>query len=67
MSEVVVNVKGMTCGHCEGKVTKELLAVPGITTVVASAEKANVVITSDTQISSEAIEFAIRAAGYSVI
>jgi len=35
--------------------------------VVASAEKAQAIITSDLEISGDAIETAVRAAGYSLV
>jgi len=57
----------MTCGHCEGRVSKEILAIPGVTGVVASAEKANAVLTSDSEISQDSIMRAVQAAGYSVL
>jgi copper chaperone CopZ len=61
------DIKGMTCGHCEGRVTSEILSIPGVIGVIASAEKANVTIESDGEISQESIEFAIGRAGYSVV
>jgi copper chaperone CopZ len=61
------DIKGMTCGHCEGRVTSEILSIPGVIEVIASAEKANVTIESDGEISQESIEFAIGRAGYSVV
>ena len=67
MSEKTVAIKGMTCGHCEGRVSAELMAIPGVIGVVASAEKANAIINSDSEISKDAIERAVQAAGYSVI
>lgn len=67
MSEQIVKIKGMTCGHCEGRVTKELLSISGVSSVVASAEKATAVITSDQQLTSAQIDSAVAAAGYSVI
>ena len=67
MIEQTVNIKGMTCGHCEGRVTQELLAIPGVRAVIASAEKGNAQITVEGEISTDQIEFAVRAAGYSVI
>ena len=67
MTEQVVSIKGMTCGHCEGRVSKEILAIPGVTGVVASAEKANAVITSDSEIPQDLIMRAVQAAGYSVL
>ena len=59
-------IKGMTCGHCEGRVTSEILTIPGVTEVIASAEKANVIVESDAEISHESIEHAVQRAGYSV-
>ncbi|MCF8552805.1 MAG: cation transporter [Candidatus Planktophila sp.] len=67
MAEKTVNVKGMTCGHCEGRVSAEILAIPGVTGVTVSAEKARAVITSDSEISGDAIESAVQAAGYSLV
>jgi copper chaperone len=67
MAEKTVQIKGMTCGHCEGRVSKEILAIPGVASVVVSAEKAQAIITSDLEISGEAIESAVKSAGYSLV
>jgi len=61
-----IEIKGMTCGHCEGRVTNEILTIPGVTKVIASAEKATAVIESSSDISDESIEIAVRNAGYTV-
>ena len=66
MSEQVISIKGMTCGHCEGRVTSELLKIPGVTAVVASAEKANATISADAPLDAQMIDSAVRQAGYSV-
>jgi copper chaperone CopZ len=66
VSEKTVQIKGMTCGHCEGRVSAEILAIPGVASVVVSAEKAQATITSDLEISGDAIESAIKKAGYSL-
>jgi copper chaperone CopZ len=60
-------IKGMTCGHCEGRVTSEILTIPGVTEVIASAEKANVMVESEAEISQESIQIAVQRACYSVI
>ena len=39
----------------------------GVTGVTVSAEKAHAVITSDSEISGDAIESAVQAAGYSLV
>jgi copper chaperone len=67
MAEKIVAIKGMTCGHCEGRVNAEIMAIPGVVAVLASAEKAQAIITSDIEISGDAIKTAVRAAGYSVL
>jgi copper chaperone CopZ len=67
MSEKTVAIKGMTCGHCEGRVNKEIMAIPGVIGVVVSAEKAHAIITSELEISGDAIESAVQAAGYSLL
>ena len=64
MSSTTISIKGMTCGHCEGRVTAELKKIDGVTEVVASAESANAVITSATEIATASIEKAIVDAGY---
>ena len=64
MSTTTIAIKGMTCGHCEGRVTNELKKIDGVTEVVASAESANAVITSTAEIAAASIEKAIVDAGY---
>jgi len=64
LSSTTISIKGMTCGHCEGRVTAELKKIDGVTEVVASAESANAVITSATEIAAASIEKAIVDAGY---
>jgi copper chaperone CopZ len=67
MADKTVEIKGMTCGHCEGRVNAEIMAIPGVLGVVVSAEKANAIITSELEISADAIENAVQAAGYSLL
>ena len=67
MSEKTVAIKGMTCGRCEGRVNTEIMAIPGVIGVVVSAEKAHAIITSESEISGDAIESAVQAAGYSLL
>jgi copper chaperone CopZ len=43
------------------------MAIPGVIGVVVSAEKAQAIITSESEISGDAIESAVRAAGYSLL
>lgn len=67
MSEQVIKIEGMTCGHCEGRVTTELMKIAGVTQVVASSADAKATITADSEIDAQAIDSAVREAGYSVV
>ncbi|WP_086575179.1 heavy-metal-associated domain-containing protein, partial [Streptomyces alboverticillatus] len=42
----VYKVTGMTCGHCEGSVSREVSAIPGVTSVKAVAATGLLTITS---------------------
>jgi len=67
MAEKTFGIKGMTCGHCEGRVSKEIMAIPGVIKVVASAENGNAIISADSEIPQDSIERAVQAAGYSIV
>jgi copper chaperone CopZ len=67
MTVTTVKIKGMTCGHCEGRVNTELGKLIGVTEVKASADAAEAVITSSSELDSEQVSAAIIAAGYRVI
>lgn len=67
MSEQVIKIEGMTCGHCEGRVTTELMKIAGVTQVIASSADAKAIITADSEIDAQAIDSAVREAGYSVV
>jgi len=67
MTVTTVKIKGMTCGHCEGRVNTELGKLAGVTEVKASAATAEAVIASSSELDSEQINAAVIAAGYRVI
>ncbi|MBT2481524.1 heavy-metal-associated domain-containing protein [Streptomyces sp. ISL-94] len=60
----VYRVTGMTCGHCEGAVTKELTALPGVTSVKAVAATGEVTVVSATPLADEDVRAAVDEAGY---
>ncbi len=66
MSETIVKITGMTCGHCEGRVTAELSKLDGVSEVKASATDAQAVVTSAGALDADAISRAVIAAGYRV-
>ena len=67
MTVTTVKIKGMTCGHCEGRVNTELGKLAGVSEVKASAEAAEAVITSSSELDSEQVGAAVIAAGSRVI
>ncbi|RSS61163.1 heavy-metal-associated domain-containing protein [Streptomyces sp. WAC07061] len=60
----VYKVTGMTCGHCEGAVTAELAALPGVTSVKAVAATGEVTVESQAPLSEEDVRAAVDEAGY---
>ncbi|WP_225752639.1 heavy-metal-associated domain-containing protein [Actinotalea sp. Marseille-Q4924] len=66
---VDVNVQGMTCGHCVRSVQEEIREIPGVTDVeveLVSGGTSTVKVTSTEPVSTEALEEAVKEAGYSV-
>ncbi|MCL2552569.1 MAG: heavy-metal-associated domain-containing protein [Actinomycetia bacterium] len=67
MSEAVYTVSGMSCGHCESAVTKEVTAIPGVTSVTAVAKTGLVTIASEQPLDDSAIRAAVDEAGYELV
>ena len=64
MTTTTFGVTGMTCGHCEAAVAKEIAKIAGVTGAVASAEAATVEVTSDGPLDRAAVAAAVVEAGY---
>ncbi|WP_330330548.1 heavy-metal-associated domain-containing protein [Streptomyces sp. NBC_00536] len=60
----VYRVTGMTCGHCEGAVTAELTALPGVSSVKAVAAAGEVTVVSAAPLSEDEVRAAVDEAGY---
>ncbi|KJY20432.1 MULTISPECIES: heavy-metal-associated domain-containing protein [Streptomyces] len=60
----VYRVTGMTCGHCEGAVTGEIAALPGVTSVKAVASSGEVTVVSAAPLADEDVRAAVDEAGY---
>lgn len=66
---VDVNVQGMTCGHCVRSVQEEISEIPGVTDVqveLVSGGTSTVKVTSTEPVTADALEAAVKEAGYSV-
>ena len=61
-----IEITGMSCGHCEGKVVKELLRIAGVSEATASSETGSALITSEREVSLELVQHAVELAGYKV-
>ena len=68
MENLTVGVEGMTCQGCEKNLTNVLQALPGVSSVAVSLEKAQADITYDPQ-QAQPPQFkaAIEGAGFDVI
>ncbi|MHB9857538.1 heavy-metal-associated domain-containing protein [Streptomyces sp. YIM S03343] len=63
----VYKVSGMTCGHCETSVSKEIGALDGVTSVTAVAKTGEVTVTSATPLDEQAVRAAVDEAGYELV
>lgn len=64
MEKITIAIHGMSCGHCEMRVKKELEAIPGIESVDASAADKNAIIVFSQEVPESRIKEAVAEAGY---
>ncbi|MGW7415716.1 heavy-metal-associated domain-containing protein [Streptomyces sp. NPDC054863] len=63
----VYEVKGMTCGHCEGAVSGEISELAGVESVQAVASTGQVTVVSAAPLDEEAVRAAVDEAGYELV
>ncbi|MFD3516763.1 heavy-metal-associated domain-containing protein [Streptomyces sp. NPDC058657] len=63
----VYEVKGMTCGHCEGAVSSEISEIAGVESVDATAATGRVTVVSAAPLDEEAVRAAVDEAGYELV
>lgn len=66
MSTATYTVSGMTCGHCVSSVTEEISEVAGVTDVSVDLPTGAVTVTSDGELSADAVRAAVQEAGYEI-
>ena len=67
MQTTILNITGMTCGGCVNGVTKALQAVPGVSDVFVSLDKAEATIQYDELTTDkDTLKSAVMHAGYGV-
>jgi copper chaperone CopZ len=64
---VTYSVSGMSCGHCESAVTKEVASPPGVTEIKADAKAGTVTVDSEQPLDDEAVRAAVDEAGYELV
>lgn len=64
--EIQLSIEGMMCGHCTGRVTKALEAIPGAAHVEVTLNPGKAIIKGSNELSKEAAEKAVVDAGYTV-
>lgn len=65
MSQIILKVEGMSCGHCKSSVEKALQAIPGVTSATVDLEKKEAVITGNAD--KAALVKAIEDIGFDVV
>ena len=64
MSQKVVSVPGISCGHCVASIKNVLSEVPGVTKVDGNAAEKTITVCWDSPASWEQISLALEDAGY---
>jgi len=66
MTKIIVKVDGMMCGMCESHVNDAVRRAFPVKKVTSSHSKGQTVILTESDISEDALRFAIGATGYEV-
>jgi copper chaperone len=64
MSQSTYTVQGMTCGHCVSSVTEEVGLIDGVQKVDVDLASGLVTVTSEGDLSEDAVRAAVTEAGY---
>ena len=62
--DIELKIEGMTCGHCEMSVTKELSKLPGAQDVKVSSQTGTASLSVDESVDQAEIQAAVEEAGY---
>ena len=62
-----MNIEGMMCGHCEGRVKKCLEAIPQVEMAEVSHEKNQAVVTLRETVADDVLKKAVEEQDYKVI
>ena len=62
-----INIEGMTCGHCVGRVNKALSAIDGVSEVDVNLDEKMATVTMEREVSNEQFKTEIEDTGYKVV
>ncbi len=65
MSQLVLKIEGMSCGHCKMAVEKALQAVPGVVSASVNLEKKEALVEGNAD--RDALAKAVENAGFEVV
>ncbi|MBC6297057.1 heavy-metal-associated domain-containing protein [Listeria sp. FSL L7-1517] len=67
MEKLTLKIEGMTCGHCEARVTKALEEVAGVTNAKVSLEEGRATVEFENgKVTEDTLIDAVEEAGYEV-
>ncbi len=67
MVKTIVNVEGMSCGHCVKSVTEALTKLAGVENVDVSLEAKTVTVTHNDLVDTHTIKSEIEEVGFEVV
>lgn len=65
--QYLLQINGMSCGHCSAAVTKALKAVPGVLDAEVNLEEKNATVSAGEDVLAEDLDKAVVEAGYEVV
>ncbi len=65
--EKTMEIKGMMCGHCSGRVKKVLEELEGVTEAIVSHEDGTAIVKMSAEVADEVLSAAVTEQGYEVI
>lgn len=63
----IITIEGMTCGHCTGRVKKNLSALPGVTAVEVELAGGKATVESDDTVAEATLRETVEDSGYDVL
>ncbi len=62
-----IKIEGMSCGHCSGRVKKELEVISEVKSVEVSATENRAVVELTSEVEETRLKTAVQEAGYEVV